>query len=95
MLTMRPCNQKTARFLLGVDESEILAEMGNCFVIACKASHPDNPKRFAIHAIPCNSDTLNKAVAVALGQMFARKPPAPSSTQHEAQEPKGVPPMSK
>jgi hypothetical protein len=67
--------RESIRIILGPEESEILRDAGECFAVIGKASYPDNPRRYALHLVPCSIQDANKAAAVARGELLTRKKP--------------------
>lgn len=65
---------KPTRILLSERASKALLEIGECFVVAGKSSHPDRG-RIALHFIPCSLETANKAAKIALGETQPKTKP--------------------
>jgi hypothetical protein len=65
------------RILLGEAASKALLDAGQCFIVAGRATHPDDPNRVAVHFIPCDVALANQAAAVARGEMKAKPFPTP------------------
>ena len=64
------------RILLSEHASQALLDVGTCFIVAGRATHPDDGSRIALHFIPCDLALANMAAAVARGEMKATKPKA-------------------
>jgi hypothetical protein len=65
---------KPIRILLSKAASAHLTAAGeSCFIVIGKASHPDDPARWALHIIPASTSTANDAVVVAQGRATARR----------------------
>lgn len=63
------------RILLGPGASAALtARGGSCFLVIGKASWPDDPSRWVIHAIPCDLKAASAACRVARGISRESKP---------------------
>lgn len=66
------------RILLGVKASAALTAAGeSAFLIAGKASWPDDPSRWVLHLVPADMKQAADACLVALGQARAVKPRMP------------------
>lgn len=63
------------RILLGKEASDHLTATGeSAFLIAGRASHPDDPSRWAIHLLPVSMKAACDAIAVAKGEARATRP---------------------
>lgn len=70
-------HQQPIRVLLSKKASEALTAAGEgAFVVIGKVSWPDDPERWAVHAVPCSIEACNNAVAVARGEKRAVNKPA-------------------
>lgn len=62
------------RILLGQHASDALTATGEkVFVLIGKASHPDDPSRWAIHLVPCDMKQATDAIEVATGKATAKR----------------------
>lgn len=69
------------RILLSESTSAALTAAGDsAFVVIGKASHPDDPTRWAIHILPVTMKTACDAIAVAKGEATARRPKIKTDT---------------
>jgi len=64
----------TVRILLSQAASDALLAAGDVFVVAGRASHPDDPSRVALHFMPVTMELAVDACRVALGELRASKP---------------------
>lgn len=74
------------RILLGPSASKALTDTCNgAFIVIGKASHPDDPTRWALHLIPCPISAANDACDVAQGKAKAtrKKPTTIDTTNHQ------------
>ena len=55
------------RILLSPAASAALLEVGECFVLGGRATHPDTPDRIAVHLVPIEKDLADKLAGVLLG----------------------------
>ena len=64
------------RILLSEAASDALLAAGECFMIAGKSSHPEQPGRIVLHLLPIPKALADAACLVAMGQARAVKPRA-------------------
>jgi len=69
--------QSSIRIILGPEESEILRDAGECFLVACRGSYPDAANRFVIHALPADRKLIEQAIEVIQGTRRTIKPRTP------------------
>ena len=62
------------RILLSKAASDALLAAGSCFIVAARATSPDDGSRVALHFVPCSFERANDAVSVARGNAKATKP---------------------
>jgi hypothetical protein len=62
------------RLILSHEHSEILAELGESFTIACRGSYPDAGGRYVIHAVPASRELIEEAIEVIRGNRRTIKP---------------------
>lgn len=70
---------ESVKILLSEAASDTLLAAGECFIVAGKSSHPDQPGRIALHFIPLPKSQADAACRVALGQARAVKINPPKS----------------
>lgn len=69
------------RILLSQAASEALLAAGECFMIAGKSSHPEQPGRIVLHLVPIDKARADAACLVAMGQARAVKPRATAAAK--------------
>ena len=74
---------QSVRILLSETASKTLLEAGECFMIAGKTSHPEQPGRIVIHLVPVPKDLADKACGVVMGTHRAAKIKAPAAAEQE------------
>lgn len=62
------------RILLSEAASKHLLKAGECFMIAGKSSHPEQPGRIVLHLVPIDKPLADAACLVAMGQARATRP---------------------
>lgn len=63
-----PPNPGQVRLLLGQAASDYLTATGeSAFLIVGKASHPDDPSRWALHLVPVEKGLADKLCEIAMG----------------------------
>ena len=68
--------QSPIRLVLTEDQSLVLSEHGECFLLAAVGSYSDAANRFVIHAVPADRKQIEDAIRVAKGEARAVKPSA-------------------
>ena len=68
-----PTESGHVRILLSKAASDALLAAGSCFIVAARATSPDDGSRVAVHCIPCSFERANDAVRVSMGEKPLRR----------------------
>lgn len=76
--------KEPVRILLSETSSRYLLEVGECFIVGGKSSHPEIPGRIVLHLLPIPMKQAADACLVAMGQARAVKPRMPKPARESA-----------
>lgn len=72
---------RAVKIPLDFEQSEILLEAGNLFVVVARQTYPGNPARLELLCLPVPLEVARAAEAVALGKARAVKIKSPTLTE--------------